>query len=116
MNLFYFDPDSGPEEPFGFDLDGDGFIDTPDKGSLFGFDFDGDGDIDLDDDFIGLAWLNSESEREKEAVAKALAKKKPRPANGARVGQDVAQQRSNARLQIHYHRQATQILLGPQSR
>ena len=39
---------------YGYDFDGDGFIDTPDRGSFFGYDFDGDGDIDSQDDFIGF--------------------------------------------------------------
>jgi len=43
------------DDVFGYDTDGDGFIDTPDSGSIFGYDFDGDGDIDWEDDFIGLA-------------------------------------------------------------
>jgi hypothetical protein len=42
------------EEPFGYDTDGDGYIDTEDRGSFFGYDFDGDGDIDTDDDFYGF--------------------------------------------------------------
>lgn len=42
------------DDVFGYDLDGDGFSDTGDRGSIFGYDFDGDGDIDSDDDFIGL--------------------------------------------------------------
>jgi hypothetical protein len=42
------------EEPFGYDTDGDGYIDTEDRGSFFGYDFDGDGDIDADGDFYGF--------------------------------------------------------------
>jgi hypothetical protein len=42
------------DEPYGYDTDGDGFIDTDDRGSFFGYDFDGDGDIDADDDFYGF--------------------------------------------------------------
>ena len=42
------------EEPFGYDTDGDGFIESEDRGSFFGYDFDGDGDIDADDDFYGF--------------------------------------------------------------
>jgi len=41
------------DEPYGYDTDGDGWIDTEDRGSLYGYDFDGDGDIDADDDFYG---------------------------------------------------------------
>ena len=42
------------DEPYGYDTDGDGFIDTDDSGSFFSYDFDGDGDIDADDDFYGF--------------------------------------------------------------
>lgn len=42
------------EEPFGYNTDDDGFIDTEDSGLFFGYDFDGDGDIDADDDFFGF--------------------------------------------------------------
>ena len=42
------------DDVYGYDTDGDGFIDTPDQGSIFGYDFDGDRDIDWEDDAIGL--------------------------------------------------------------
>ena len=42
------------DDVYGHDTDGDGFIDTPDEGSIFGYDFDGDRDIDWEDDVIGL--------------------------------------------------------------
>jgi len=41
------------EEPFGYDTDGDGWLDGPDEGSFYDYDFDGDGDIDARDDFWG---------------------------------------------------------------
>ena len=42
------------DDVYGYDTDHDGFIDTPDEGSIFGYDFDGDQDIDWEDDVIGL--------------------------------------------------------------
>ena len=46
------------DEPYGYDHDGDGWLDGEDRGSFYDYDFDGDGDIDADDDFIGdsMAW------------------------------------------------------------
>ena len=46
------------DEPFGYDHDGDGWLDGEDRGSLWNYDFDGDGDIDRDDEFMGdmMAW------------------------------------------------------------
>ena len=41
------------DEPYGYDTDGDGWLDGPDRGSFYDFDFDGDGDIDATDDFWG---------------------------------------------------------------
>ena len=32
------------DEPFGYDHDGDGWLDGEDRGSLWNYDFDGDGD------------------------------------------------------------------------
>ena len=55
------------DDVYGYDLDGDGFIDTPDRGSIFGYDFDGDGDIDWRDDAIGMALYLEELEAEKQA-------------------------------------------------
>jgi len=43
------------DEPFGYDTDGDGWLDGENHGSLWEYDFDGDGDIDLNDEFIGDA-------------------------------------------------------------
>ena len=40
-------------EPFGYDHDGDGWLDGENHGSLWEYDFDGGGDIDQDDEFIG---------------------------------------------------------------
>lgn len=40
-------------DPYGYDHDGDGWLDGEDQGSFYGYDFDGDGDIDADDDFYG---------------------------------------------------------------
>ena len=40
-------------EPYGYDHDGDGWLDGPDRGSFYDYDFDGDGDIDATDDFYG---------------------------------------------------------------
>ena len=41
------------DEPYGYDTDGDGWLDGPDRGSFYDYDFDGDGDIDATDDFYG---------------------------------------------------------------
>ena len=41
------------DEPYGYDTDGDGWLDGENRGSLWEYDFDGDGDIDIDDEFIG---------------------------------------------------------------
>lgn len=41
------------DEPYGYDHDGDGWLDGEDRGSFYDFDFNGDGDIDADDDFYG---------------------------------------------------------------
>jgi len=41
------------DEPYGYDHDGDGWLDREDRGSFYGYDFDGDGDIDADDEFYG---------------------------------------------------------------
>ena len=41
------------DEPYGYDTDGDGWLDGEDRGSFYDFDFDGDGDIDATDDFYG---------------------------------------------------------------
>jgi len=41
------------DEPYGYDHDGDGWLDGEDRGSFYDYDFDGDGDIDATDDFYG---------------------------------------------------------------
>ena len=41
------------DEPYGYDTDGDGWLDGENRGSLWEYDFDGDGDIDINDEFIG---------------------------------------------------------------
>ena len=51
------------DDMYGYDTDGDGFIDTPDQGSIFGYDFDGDRDIDWEDDAIGLMMYEEAQER-----------------------------------------------------
>lgn len=45
------------DEPYGYDHDGDGWLDGEDSGSFWDYDFDGDGDIDADDDFYGFMML-----------------------------------------------------------